>query len=183
MADQIQSGTTNAVATSTNAWAVASLVVGILWLGGIGALLALVFGYLALRQIRRSGGTQGGRGLALAGVVLGWVGLAISAGIAALLATGTVTWFEEDSPRASRPSRLETTLKNAAVAEESFKITSGQGYTAEIAALEGEGFGAPDDITVTLLEVTADSYCIEATDGAVTMFYDSEEGTPQVGTC
>jgi hypothetical protein len=57
----------------TNGFAIASLVFGII--GGV--LLALVFGYIALSQIKRSGGQQGGRGLALAGVTLGWVWLGI----------------------------------------------------------------------------------------------------------
>jgi hypothetical protein len=54
--------------------AIASLVLGLVWLYGIGSILALVFGYVALRQIRESG--QGGRGMAIAGTVLGWIGIA-----------------------------------------------------------------------------------------------------------
>ena len=38
-------------------------------------ILALIFGYRAMKEIDRSNGTQTGRGLAVAGVVLGWVGL------------------------------------------------------------------------------------------------------------
>jgi uncharacterized protein DUF4190 len=38
-----------------------------------------VLGYVARGQIDRSGGGQGGRGLATAGIVLGWVGLGILA--------------------------------------------------------------------------------------------------------
>lgn len=56
--------------------AVASMVLGILWLWGIGAILALVFGYSAKSQIDRSGGTETGRGMAVAGIVLGWIGIA-----------------------------------------------------------------------------------------------------------
>ena len=37
-------------------------------------ILGLVFGYIALAQIKRTG--QQGRGLALAAVILGWIGLA-----------------------------------------------------------------------------------------------------------
>jgi hypothetical protein len=55
--------------------AVASLVLGILWVYGIGAILALVFGYSAKASIDRSHGTEGGRGMAVAGIVLGWVGI------------------------------------------------------------------------------------------------------------
>jgi hypothetical protein len=58
----------------TNGLAIASLVLGILWLTWIGSILALIFGYIARSQVRRRG--QGGDGLALAGIVLGWVGVA-----------------------------------------------------------------------------------------------------------
>src|SRR5688572_22849002 len=62
-------------AQQTNGLAIASLVLGILWLYWIGSILALVFGYVAKRQIDDSGGRQGGRGLAVAGIVLGWIGV------------------------------------------------------------------------------------------------------------
>jgi hypothetical protein len=35
----------------------------------------VVFGHIALRRIAASGGRQGGRGMAVAGVVLGYFGL------------------------------------------------------------------------------------------------------------
>src|SRR3954471_15660233 len=58
----------------TNALSVASLVLGIVWLGGIGSLLAVIFGHIGLGQIKRSHGGQTGRGLALAGAILGYIG-------------------------------------------------------------------------------------------------------------
>lgn len=64
------------VQASTNGLAIASLVLGILWLYWIGSILALVFGYVAKGQIDRSAGRQTGRGLAIAGIVLGWIGVA-----------------------------------------------------------------------------------------------------------
>ncbi len=60
--------------SSTNGLAVASLVVGLFWMWWIGSVLAVVFGHLALGQIARNG--QSGRGLAIAGLVLGYIGLA-----------------------------------------------------------------------------------------------------------
>ena len=51
------------------------MVLGILWLYWIGSILALIFGYVARQQIRREG--HGGDGLAVAGIVLGWVGVAV----------------------------------------------------------------------------------------------------------
>lgn len=59
--------------------AVASLVLGIIWLYWLGSLLATIFGAVAIRQINASGGRQGGKGLAVAGLVLGIVGLSILA--------------------------------------------------------------------------------------------------------
>jgi hypothetical protein len=66
-------------AERTNGLAIASMVVGILWLYWLGSILALVFGYVAKSQIRESNGTQGGGGMATAGIVLGWVGVGILA--------------------------------------------------------------------------------------------------------
>jgi hypothetical protein len=59
----------------TNGLAIASLVLSIIWLGGLGSILAVIFGIVARRQIRRSQGRQGGDGLALAGLLVGIVGL------------------------------------------------------------------------------------------------------------
>jgi hypothetical protein len=58
----------------TNGFAIASLVLGLIWLWWLGSVLAVVFGHVALRQIARSG--QSGRGLAIAGLALGYLGLA-----------------------------------------------------------------------------------------------------------
>jgi hypothetical protein len=43
----------------------------------VGAILALVFGYISRRQIHESGGTQGGRGMSIAGIILGWIGIGL----------------------------------------------------------------------------------------------------------
>jgi hypothetical protein len=62
--------------------ATAALVLGILGLvliPIIPSILAIVFGNSAKQQIDGSGGRLGGRGLASAGVVLGWVALALGA--------------------------------------------------------------------------------------------------------
>jgi hypothetical protein len=52
----------------TNGLAIASLVLGILWLAWLGSLVGLVLGLVALKQIKNR--NQGGRGIAIAGVVL-----------------------------------------------------------------------------------------------------------------
>ncbi|OBK22565.1 hypothetical protein A5634_07235 [Mycobacterium asiaticum] len=58
--------------------AIASLVSSLLgWICGIGPILGVVFGIIALKQIKQTG--QGGHGLALAGLIIGGIGLAIMA--------------------------------------------------------------------------------------------------------
>jgi len=61
----------------TNGFAIVSALLGVVWFAGIGSVLALVFGYRARREIKRSGGRQKGLGLATAGIILGWIGIAI----------------------------------------------------------------------------------------------------------
>jgi hypothetical protein len=63
----------------TNGSAIVAVVLGVLWFAGIGSLLALVFGYRARREIKNSAGSQKGSGLATAGIILGWIGIAILA--------------------------------------------------------------------------------------------------------
>jgi ABC-type phosphate transport system permease subunit len=57
--------------------AIASLVFGVFWMFGLGSILAVIFGLIAKKQIDESGGTQGGEGMAIAGLVLGLFGVAM----------------------------------------------------------------------------------------------------------
>ena len=64
----------------TNTAAVVSLVAGILaWVAVpvIGGIVAVFAGHTALNQLRASGGLESGEGLAVAGLVLGWLQLAL----------------------------------------------------------------------------------------------------------
>jgi hypothetical protein len=60
----------------TSGLAVASLVLGLVWIYWIGSILAVIFGHIALAEIKRDP-RVGGRGLAIAGVVLGYIGLGV----------------------------------------------------------------------------------------------------------
>jgi len=65
-------------AERVNGFAVASLVLGIVWLFWLGSLLAVIFGHIAISQMRTDE-TYRGKGMAIAGLVLGYVGLSIFA--------------------------------------------------------------------------------------------------------
>lgn len=65
-------GSTYSQAVGTNGMAIASLVSSLLgWICGIGPILGIIFGILALNKIKQTG--QGGRGLAIAGIAIGAV--------------------------------------------------------------------------------------------------------------
>ena len=76
----------------TNGMAIASLILGI---GGltvvpvIGSVLALILGYMAKRDIRQRPTETTGEGLATAGIVLGWIGVAL----AVLVVCGIIAVF------------------------------------------------------------------------------------------
>jgi hypothetical protein len=79
----------NTVYPRTSSLAVISLIFGILayvFLPGIGALVAVICGHSARSEIRRSPpGSIEGDGMALAGLILGWIQIACAI-IAILLA-------------------------------------------------------------------------------------------------
>lgn len=84
------------VTTKNSDWAVISLIAGIsgfTLLPVLGSVIALVAGYAAKSDIRRSMGRLVGEGMATWGLVLGWIGLGllligICLGLVIPLATG-----------------------------------------------------------------------------------------------
>jgi Domain of unknown function (DUF4190) len=82
--------------TRTSGLAIASMVLGIVWVFWIGSILAVIFGHIALSQIKRSMGTVGGKGMAIAGLVLGYLGLASLIGVIAVAVIVGPTASEAD---------------------------------------------------------------------------------------
>ncbi|HLU14186.1 MAG TPA: DUF4190 domain-containing protein [Arenimonas sp.] len=74
----------NTAAPSTSGLAVTSLVTGILgWLmfPVLASLVAVITGHMARSEIRRSAGSIDGDGIALAGLILGWINLGLAAAV------------------------------------------------------------------------------------------------------
>ena len=66
---------------SNSVWAIVSLIAGVLaWLGvfGLGGLAAVITGHIARNEIKNSAGSLSGDGLATAGLVLGYLNLALA---------------------------------------------------------------------------------------------------------
>jgi hypothetical protein len=88
---------------STNGTAVAALVVSIVGalgicaygIGGIVGVVGAILGHVARKQIRQSG--EGGDGLALAGVIVGWIAAAIGLITVAVLG-GVLLWASTLDP-------------------------------------------------------------------------------------
>lgn len=79
----------------TNGMAVVSMVLGIMWLYWVGSILSLIFGYIARKQIRERG--ENGDGMAIAGIVLGWIGVAGLVAVVVLLAVVGISATEQTS--------------------------------------------------------------------------------------
>jgi hypothetical protein len=81
-------------ATGTNGLAIAGFVLALVWVCGIGSILGIVFGFVALSQIKSS--RQTGRGLAIAGIVLGFLGIIATVVSIVVLVNEAEDAFEED---------------------------------------------------------------------------------------
>ena len=97
-------------ARKTSGMAIASLVLGILWIYWLGSILALVFGYIAKREIRDSNEPIEGNGLATAGIVLGWVGVGTLTVMIGLIVLAAV--FEQQEKKSSGKARSQVTKPN-----------------------------------------------------------------------
>lgn len=164
----------------TNVLAVIALVCGILWGFGVLAVVALVLGLIALSQIRAR--NEGGRGVAIAGVVLGGVGIlgAIASVIVLAAVGGTIR--DLDRPATVTIQADGTTCWTAALSS----LRSGDnrrvsGCGTAILSF-GRGFGREATVTKTsgagqvVAFTTVDG---EETDrGSVTETFDSVSVEP-----
>jgi Domain of unknown function (DUF4190) len=151
-----EASTLTARQQSTNGFAVAALVLGILWLYWLGSILALVFGYAARKQIDKSNGEQKGRGLATAGIVLGWIGV----GLALLgIVAGIVVFAVGNTTTGSKASACSVEKSTISTALEAYKAATGS-YPDSIGLLDGVGQTPPADIGV-LLKAPPPDYTID----------------------
>jgi hypothetical protein len=154
----------------TNGLAVASLVLSLLTLCGLGSLLGVIFGHLSLGQIKRKG--QHGRGLAVAGLVLGYLGIAaiVLIGIVVVasssntedagvtvespttIETPTTTEADDDSSETT-PTTAEGAEEGEPVAVSGFTKYEALGETWVSAGIVLTGLsGGSQELTISLLD-------------------------------
>ncbi len=113
----------------TSGKAIFSLISGILFLILPFSIVAVVFGYLSLYDIRRSAGRFTGKGLAVAGIILGYVGVAVIVG---LIGLGIYGWRSQRAIRADRMEAGETS-----VVPQSGRLTPRRSLTPRLIATPG----------------------------------------------
>lgn len=91
--------------------AIASMILAILWIFWIGSVLAIIFAAVAIRRINRSNGSRTGKGMAIAGLVLGIIGVASLALVALLSAADGVTETNKSAACNVERKTLETAVE------------------------------------------------------------------------
>src|SRR5579859_4850326 len=80
-APRIDPGVAFGLAPETSGKAIFSLIASFFIIVLPFSIVAVVFGHLAISEIRKSGGRFTGKGLAITGIVLGYVGIAFFLGL------------------------------------------------------------------------------------------------------
>lgn len=119
--------------------AIASLVIGIISLitcGGacIGALLALIFGIIALMRVKRDPATFGGKGLAIAGIVVSVVSAAGGSVVGAIAVPNMLK-----AQREAHETAAVSNLKTLQAGEKTYQLTKGKGAFGDLKELGDEG--------------------------------------------
>lgn len=163
----------NGIAITCFVLALVSIPLSFVLIGFALAVAAVVLGHLSIREIRRAqerSEPQRGRGLAIAGLVIGYGMIAFCALliVAVLIPTTSPTPVSTDA-------EVQTDLRNAASAME-LTYTETQEYTESIGVLRANGLsqGSDADLDITASET---GYCISAfRPNATTYHFDSRTG-------
>jgi type IV pilus assembly protein PilA len=136
----------------TSGKAVTSLILGLLSFSFLTAIPAVVLGHLALSEIKKSAGQIGGHGIAIAGLVLGYLGVAMLPFILiiAAIAIPNLLRARMAANEASAVSSIRT-LTTAEISYASFHERAG--YTCSLADLQSAGL-----LTAPLANGTKNGY-------------------------
>jgi hypothetical protein len=120
----------------TSGKAIFSLVCGVLFLFPPSAIVAVIFGHLSLSEIRRSARRLAGRGLAIAGLVLGYMGVAITAVWVVLIAVSIPKTLQQ--ARGGSETSAVATMRTLNTAEIAYaQAHPATGYTCSLSDLSG----------------------------------------------
>jgi hypothetical protein len=163
--------------SGTDGKAVTSLVLGIVWLGGLGSVVAVILGHISRSESRKQGRRPSG--IALAGTVLGYIGIV---GAVSLVLLSTLVFHTVKSQ--AQQLFVKSDLRNAAAAEESFNVGH-QTYTSSMTDLRQAGYVATFDVTVSVISADTSGYCLVGSlkDGSDRFYYSSADGETSTAPC
>ncbi|MGH9774063.1 MAG: DUF4190 domain-containing protein [Candidatus Acidiferrales bacterium] len=118
----------------TSGKAIGSLICGILFPFLPAAIVAVILGHLALSEIRKSAGRIAGRGIATAGLVLGYMGLAV---IPLLIIAAIAIPNLLRSRNLANEAVAAGTLRNMTQAAVTYYSEHNNGYAPSLGALGG----------------------------------------------
>jgi len=131
------------LAPETSGKAIFSLVSGLFGLFLPAALVAVIFGHLSLSEIRRSAGRLSGRGLAITGLVLGYLGVAFTVVILIIAAFSIPKALRAEKERTvttvgSKGSSAVSVVRTMNTAEIAYaQAHRATGYTCSLSELSG----------------------------------------------
>lgn len=157
----------NSAAPITNGKAIASLALGLFSLIPLLSVIAVVLGHLALSEIRKSSGRMKGEGMAVAGLVLGYLGTGFF--LIVLVAAIAIPSLLRARISANEASAVQS-IRTLNQAELRYQATHDKkGYTCELSELEASQLifglltsGAQDGYSFQLQNCSIDRYQVIA---------------------
>ena len=164
----------------THGSAIGALIMAIVWLCGLGSILAVFLGLKARREIKESRGALGGDGLAMAGIVVGGGGVALSVLVWSVVILGNIFL-----PDLAARTQLEYVLKQGQRAQQTYMERNGE-YAKTGFALREVGFEV-EDRWLRVFPHDDGGYCMEVSlrtvESSTYMHIEDGATTPSPGRC
>jgi hypothetical protein len=156
---------------------IVSFVLSLAWMGGLGSIAAIVTGHMSRSKDRKAGAPQSG--LALAGLILGYLGVVLLP----LLAAIAIPVFLDQRAQA-QSAGLASELRNAAVVQETVMADYGS-YATSADELVAAGYSGDPAVRLEVLAMDGVNYCLGAVVPEVgeALYFDSATGTVSPTPC
>ena len=152
----------------TDGKAIASLVCGIVWVWGLGSIAAVILGHLSRSEAKKQ--NRPASGMALAGLILGYVGIVGAICLISAFAIGFGTTVESvGSAQILTAGDVRSELRELSKAEEAY-FTDNNSYTQDRSALSTYGYSGGSAFIYNANET---SYCLQAVEGTTPLYLSS----------